>query len=428
MFHIFRKQLSDDYHPGLEDMSTYYRRILSDLETSRLQVPSKWGLSNYSEVIKAFDRVRWSFFTVRLSLNMSFTVSHASAILPFCYRKVINDKGGTATVCLYGIEQALVEDPALRKALEPSKQESFENGICYELAVKSYMQSMKPIYDIESQAFPGIRGVQGVVQYLGEYQIQHPTINCPDAPSHHIMLEYGELDLDEYLAETYPPVLNAEIRQFWEELFSVARTLERIQNLEYDNRDGKRQHYRGQVLDLVDNYMLLPNPEKRLMMGELCERLDGIIILSEKEYQRNLDMTLLRQIGPETLNALQELDNKAPVKAVTAYEAGAGAGAEMNMSGRGLSPAEAADDKPERSTRVRKSERFDKIVFAKTANRVQHSHSIPGISEGPVQSSERTEPRLDSPVPRDNRRQQKIPGIRLHSSDSPITDDARLPE
>lgn len=82
--------------------------------------------------------------------------------------------------------------------------------------------------------------------------MQHPTINCPDAPSHHIMLEYGEMDLDEYLAETYPPVLNGEIRQFWEELFGVARTLERIQNLKYDSRDGKRLYYRGQVKPAED--------------------------------------------------------------------------------------------------------------------------------------------------------------------------------
>lgn len=180
------------------------------------------------------------------------------------------------------------------------------------------------------------------------------------------------------------------------------------------------------VLDLVDNYMLLPSPEKRLMMGELCKRLDEITTLSAREYQHNLDMALLRQIGPETLNALQELDNQAPVKAVTAYAAGAGA--EMNMSGVSLSPAEAADDKPERSTRVRKSERFDKIVFAKTANRVQNSHSIPGILESSVQPPERMEPTLDSPVPRDSRQQENIPAIRLHSSDSQITDDVGLPE
>lgn len=178
------------------------------------------------------------------------------------------------------------------------------------------------------------------------------------------------------------------------------------------------------VLDLVDNYMLLPSPDKRLMMGELCKRLEEITTLSAQEYQHNLDMALLRQIGPETLNALQELDNQAPAKAVTAYAAGA----EMSISGGGLSPAEAADDKTERSTRVRKSERFDKIVLAKTANRVQNSPSIPGILESPVQPPESTELTLDSPVPRDSRQQENIPAIRLHSSDSPVTDDVGLPE
>lgn len=105
------------------------------------------------------------------------------------------------------------------------------------------MEPMKNIYEIESQAFQGIRGQQGVVQYLGEYRLQQ----FPKPPSHHIMLEYGEMDLDEYLAETYPPVLNEEIREFWEELFSVARTLKRIHHLQHDNRGGNREGYRGQV-------------------------------------------------------------------------------------------------------------------------------------------------------------------------------------
>lgn len=118
---------------------------------------------------------------------------------------------------------------------------------CYRLAVKSYMERMKTIYEIESQAFQGIRYQQGVVQYLGEYRLQHSTIHFPTHPSYHIMLEYGEMDLDEYLADTYPPVLNEEIREFWEELFSVARTLRRIHHLQYDKRGGNRQDYRGQV-------------------------------------------------------------------------------------------------------------------------------------------------------------------------------------
>lgn len=177
-----------------------------------------------------------------------------------------------------------------------------------------------------------------------------------------------------------------------------------------------------QVLDLVDNHMLLPSPEDRLMMGELCQRLDEIILLSEKEYQHNLDEDLLRKIGPGTLSALRELDNQAPMKAVTAYGAGAGAGAEMDTSGGGLSPAGTVVEKIQRSERVRKSERFDKIVFAKTANRVQSCHSIPSLrfSENPLQFAEATG--FDS-----NRwvrhQQAEIPDIRLHSSDSPPADN-----
>lgn len=128
MFHIFRKELSRNYHLGLEDMSKYYQRILSELETSRLRIPSACGLPNYSEVIAAFDRIRWHIVTVRLTLKMEFTVAHASGVLPFCYRKVINDKGGTASVCHYGIERDFVEDPDLREALEPSKQENPQHG------------------------------------------------------------------------------------------------------------------------------------------------------------------------------------------------------------------------------------------------------------------------------------------------------------
>lgn len=114
---------------------------------------------------------------------------------------------------------------------------------------------MKPIYEIENQAFRGIRVVKGVVQYLGEFQLQHPTKDNPDAPSRHIMLEYGEMDLDEYLAETYPPVLNGEIRQYWAEVFTVATTFNRIQNLPYNSEHGNRQYYRGQFDTTKDRWL-----------------------------------------------------------------------------------------------------------------------------------------------------------------------------
>ncbi|KAL2278790.1 hypothetical protein FJTKL_14133 [Diaporthe vaccinii] len=563
MVHIFQRELPMSYHLQLEDLSKAYERILHDLETSHPQLPSKTGLSNYIEVIQTFEKLRWSFVPVQLHLNMNYTISHASAVLPFCYREVINDKGGTASVCLHGIQQDLVEDSALRKALEPSRNLNKEYGICYNLAVKSYMEPMKSIYEIESQAFQGIRDQQGVVQYLGEYRLQHPTIHYPSSPSHHIMLEYGEMDLDEYLAETFPPVLNEEISEFWKELFSIARTLKRIHHLQYDSSSASGQHYRGwhgdikpdnilrvrgkykladfgfakfererngntktfllggtrtygapecdlsrnvtrtplsqtidtwsfgcvlssvatwvvlgsqayenynerrriairalknrqakdartsvpscedtfhdgkmvlpavtewhvylrnsarradtttyRVLDLVEGHMLVPNPEKRMMMGELCERLDKIIWLSGVEYQQNLGNGTLRTIGQETLNALQELENQSHFEAVTSQRTLVEAGMEGSDGYGGRSETEAPDDKFERDNRSRKSERFEKILLAKVANRVQTFQALLGISGSPTHLPLGSHPGSGLPVPRERQQQEKTPDIR----------------
>lgn len=173
------------------------------------------------------------------------------------------------------------------------------------------------------------------------------------------------------------------------------------------------------VLDLVDHYMLLPNPEERVMMGELCDRLDEIILLSKQEYQQKLDNNFLRPVGSETLGALRDLDDQAPSKAAIAQAARAEVGMRNQNEYGGRSQTEAVDERLERQNRPRKSERFDKIVFAKTANRVQNSQLLPEISESPKQLPEET--RLISGIsgPRHEQQQEKIPDMRLDSSDSP---------
>lgn len=128
LVHIFERQLPETYHLRLEDLSEDYKRILQDLETSGLHLPSKCRPSNYSEVINAFDMLRWSFVPYQLRLNMNPTIPHTSDILPFCYREIINDKGGQASVCLVGIQEDVVEDAALRKALEPSRKQKKGHG------------------------------------------------------------------------------------------------------------------------------------------------------------------------------------------------------------------------------------------------------------------------------------------------------------
>lgn len=129
MYRIFQSHLPEHFLIQVEDLTKHLKSIRYDLETSRPRLPSEGGPSNYNEVIETFERLRWSFVPFRLHLNMNQIISHPSIILPFCYREVINDKGGTASVCLYGIQQDLVEDVTLRKALEPSRDSNKEYGI-----------------------------------------------------------------------------------------------------------------------------------------------------------------------------------------------------------------------------------------------------------------------------------------------------------
>lgn len=81
-----------------------------------------------------------------------------------------------------------------------------------------------------------------MVKYLGQYHFREAG---EEAPQHHIILEFGQQDLDEYLAETYPPVLNAEIIAFWEDLFEVVDTLRRLHQLKHKGEDGKVRPFKG---------------------------------------------------------------------------------------------------------------------------------------------------------------------------------------
>lgn len=155
------------------------------------------------------------------------------------------------------------------------------------------------------------------------------------------------------------------------------------------------------------------------MMGELCDRLDEIILLSKQEYQQKLDNNFLRPVGFETLSALRDLDDQAPSKAAVAQAAMAEVDLRNQNEYGGRPQTEAVDEKLEQQKKLRKSERFDKIVFAKTANRVQNSQLLPEISESPKQLPEDTRLSPGLSGPRHGKQQEKIPDIRLDSSDSP---------
>ena len=59
--------------------------------------------------------------------------------------------------------------------------------------------------------------------------------NSEITTKHNILLQYGECDLDEYFIDNAQPILYHEIGSFWENLFDVAKAIERIHNLRTDS-------------------------------------------------------------------------------------------------------------------------------------------------------------------------------------------------
>jgi hypothetical protein len=62
--------------------------------------------------------------------------------------------------------------------------------------------------------------------------------------THNILLEYGELDLEELFFDHSPPTLSKEISLFWENLSAIAHAIAGIHQFEIP-RGGVQQAYHG---------------------------------------------------------------------------------------------------------------------------------------------------------------------------------------
>lgn len=98
-----------------------------------------------------------------------------------------------------------------------------------------------------------------MIRYLGNYTHTpiRPKRRAPsfsvseerrqdDEPgeTNNILLEYGDFDLDEYFAATDPPVLPAQVTQFWQEVAGIAEAISEIHRFTM-RRAGVRQEYSG---------------------------------------------------------------------------------------------------------------------------------------------------------------------------------------
>jgi hypothetical protein len=131
------------------------------------------------------------------------------------------------------------------------------------------------------------------------------------------------------------------------------------------NSSRKADTISHRVLDLVEDKMLHQDPSKRPSLEKLCCLLDDIVLLAKNEYQKSRESGQLRPIAADTLEALLQLDKRAPATATPVIQMNIAHYVEQGNESILTSRSELRP----RSERVRKSERLDRIVVGKTANR-----------------------------------------------------------
>ena len=123
--------------------------------------------------------------------------------------------------------------------------------------LKTFEEGNRSYYLNEKSAFDGLRKHEGMVRYLGDYGLRQAVPKTTLSDSHatgpqedvikntyNIILEYGDLDLDDFFYERLPPLLESEVVDFWTAMLDVARAVEGIHNLNAD-RGGPVEKYRG---------------------------------------------------------------------------------------------------------------------------------------------------------------------------------------
>lgn len=112
LIHCFKRVIVDDSELTLDD--EHFDRLDGILtEEKDTKIPVETLLQN-------FKKVRLEYCPMRIGIDNDVHLVDG-AILPFCKRFPINQKGGTANVEQYMIQQDLVADN-LRSALEGSRQ------------------------------------------------------------------------------------------------------------------------------------------------------------------------------------------------------------------------------------------------------------------------------------------------------------------
>ena len=96
--------------------------------------------------------------------------------------------------------------------------------------MKTFEKYTRANYEIETEAWRLHKDSEGIVTLLCAYSQRNSQKSLSGDIEYNMVLEYGELDLDEYFYENIrsPPVLFGEIHAFWHNLSSIANGLSDI--------------------------------------------------------------------------------------------------------------------------------------------------------------------------------------------------------
>jgi hypothetical protein len=80
------------------------------------------------EIIRDFERLKWDYLPPHLTFQMKGRFEGHNVVMPFCRRKPVNDKGGTARVYHVSVKEIFIDDPGLRSVLAKSLYNDPEYG------------------------------------------------------------------------------------------------------------------------------------------------------------------------------------------------------------------------------------------------------------------------------------------------------------
>ncbi|CAN9421752.1 unnamed protein product [Alternaria alternata] len=228
------------------------------LRNSLAIVPSH---DDVEKIIGDFQRERWAYCPLKLELHMDRYLQFTRVIPPFCRKVILGDKGGTASIYWVTVQKDLLSDDSLKNALQDSLYQDKEFGECYQMVLKSYTGKYRTAYDLEKQAFLGLKHKETVpiVRYLGCYTHQYGE-GSDAGTTYNLLLEWGQRDLYEAWEDekNVPPVRAREIIRTWESIFEVADAIRHIHNLEVQRGKEKPSlKFNGWHADIKPDNILL---------------------------------------------------------------------------------------------------------------------------------------------------------------------------